>query len=124
MPTAIEFEISADELDRAADEAELLVTGLRDLFGPDVLSGGELTRLVETTIDVAERTSQTSATELRDLAGTCRTRAATCRQYADDVAAYNNLVEAWRRERNALPPGEPIPRRPTPPASPPSWVEL
>lgn len=124
MPTAAEFDQSALELDRAAEDTDSLVGGARDLFGPTVLSGGELTRLVDTTLDVAERTTQSSAIELRDLAAECRSRAETCRRFAADVAAYNNLVETWHVERNALPPGEPPPRRPTRPLPPASWVEL
>ena len=124
MPTAGEFEQSAVELDRAAEDTDSLVGGARDLFGPTVLSGGELTRLVETTIDVAERTTQSSAIELRDLAAECRARAVTCRRYAADVAIYNDLVETWHDERNDLPPGEAPPRRPTRPLPPASWVEI
>lgn len=124
MPTASEFDLSALELDRTAEDAESLISGARDLFGPAVLSGGELTRLVDTTIDVAERTSHSTAAELRGLAADCRTRAATCRLYAEEIATYNDLVEAWRTEVDALPPGEAPPRRPTQPVRPSSWVDI
>lgn len=124
MPTAAEFEQSALELDRAAGDTDTLASGARELFGPAVLSGGELTRLVDTTLDVAERTTQSSAIELRDLAAECRSRAETCRRFAADVAAYNDLVETWWFERNALPPGEAPPRRPERPLPSASWVEI
>lgn len=124
MATATEFEQSALELDRAAEDAETLMSGVRDLFGPQVMSGGELSRLVETTIDVAERTTSSAALELRELADDCRSRAATCRQYADDLAAYNDQLDVWNQERNELPPGEAPPRRPTRPLRPAYWVEL
>ncbi len=124
MPTASEFEQSALELDRAAEDTESLVAGARELFGENVLSGGGLSRLVESTIDVTERTTTSTAAELRELANECRSRASECRAYAAELAAYNEQLEAWQRERNALPPGVAPPRRPTRPSRPASWVEI
>ena len=97
MPTADEFDRAAASFDRAAAKAETLLGSTRGLFGSDTMRDGLLPLLVDVTIDTTERNTLAIAAELHDQADTCRQRAAACRAYTEQLAAYHRDIERWGR---------------------------
>ncbi len=117
MPTADQFEAAARRFADLADDLDTLLASTPSHLGPDTLIGGRLTLVADLTIDTAMATAVHAGRRVRELAGSCRRRAAICRSHAADVDAY--LRELQRFQSGEVPMARPIrPRRPA------TWVEI
>jgi len=136
MPTQSEFEGAAGEFDRSATHVDELFRGPRQLLDEGVLVGGMLTLELNLLFEHLRAMLSRRADELRDLAATCRSRAEACaahqaalRAFGTATDAYEGELRRWAMQSEAhdrwpslvAPPG-PVPRPPTAPSTPPSWV--
>ncbi len=139
MPTETEFEQARARFEAAAEETDQALVPVRQANGRDVLTGGRLTTDVDDFIDTTGAELDGVATELRQLATVCATRAEECRQAEAALTAYLNDLEEYRqaeaehRQQGIPGPGEqgggapsPVDRgsAPTPPPAPPDYVEF
>ena len=138
MPTQTDFERAAGEIDRSAAQFEELFTGpsrlLSSVIGLGGLLSSELNGLFAHVRVVLDR----HASELRDLAATCRSRATASAAYQSELRAFEAASDAYQgelrrwttlsdahdREPTIVPsPGPP----PIPPGSPPvapEWTSV
>jgi hypothetical protein len=136
MPTQREFEQAADDLQRAAARLDELFTAPRQLLQRGVTIGGRFSDDLRTLFDHVNATFDRHATELRDLAGTCRARAEECAAHRSQWRAYHEARERYESELRQWyaradvyadaptlvdPPG-PLPVAPLEPDPPPAWL--
>lgn len=131
MPTASEFDMAAAKFDQAADMLHQLPNAPKAHFGPDVLTGGVLTDQVRDTIVELTDVSAQTAILAEDRAETCRARADECRrhqalkdQYSDALTIYEENLRLYNQAVAAGATTAEPPIAPTPPPTPPAWVEL
>ncbi len=143
MPTETEFEQARARFEAAAEETDQVLVPVRRANGPEVLTGGRLTADIDDFIDTTGAELDGVATELRQLATVCATRAEECRQAEAALTAYLNDLEEYRRAEaehrqeelagTGQQPGggasSPVDRGPAPtppqkPPTPPDYVEF
>ncbi len=118
MPTASDFDLAAEQFERAATDAARWADGARSHFGAETLSGGVLTAVCRQAVDAAEATAAATADQLTEKAALCRRRAAQVRAYESAFADYRTAHRAWRAALDDLVDGAapgPAPRPPTKP---------
>lgn len=118
MPTAHQFDLAARTFDGVAEDLDTLLAATPGHLGPDTLSGGTLTLVAELTISTVIATASSAGQLVRDLADTCRRRAAVCRTHAAEIVAYESALRHFEAS------GSPASARPTRPRRPASWVEV
>jgi hypothetical protein len=136
VPTAAEFDEAAARLEASADEARTVTEPVRSQFDVGVLFGGTLTSSINALVETDEASTAAGAVVLEDHAAECRRRAEVCRQYTEDLAAYDrsyrryqNELSRWREDDAAFQadptaghPGR-RPRAPIRPLQPAAWAE-
>lgn len=138
MPTEREFLDAAQLFDNAGGEVSDVPSLVAGAFGPDVVTGGQLTLEIDALITQTTGACGADNGSLDELARICRERAEVVAQYAANMATYatrlRNHDYAYNRwlgdvrdweddpEINRHPGHRPRP--PYRPTKPSSWVEI
>jgi len=136
MPSQNDFERAAGVFARSADHIDELLTDPRRLLGEGVVRGGLLSIELNMLFDEARGTLDRHATELRDLALTCRDRAYACAAYQSQLRSFEAASddyqtelrrwaatsEAHEQEPSVIASPGPRPTPPAAPAVPPQWM--
>jgi hypothetical protein len=138
MPTQTEFERAAGEFDRSAAHVDELFDGPRRLLDGGVLVGGLLTLELHQLFDHVHGALARRADELRDLAATCRNRAAACAAHQAVLQVFDTATDVYEGDRrqwmlradahdqepHRFPSPGPAPRPPEAPLAPPDWISV
>lgn len=127
MPTVGDFTRAAALLEDAGAQARTLISPVRAAMGPEVLTGGALSRSTDSTIAARTGDAHAVAAELFRLATECRLRAAAVATAAAEAAAYADAMVQYdaRRELHVRSPQAwSAPRPPSAPPAPPSWADF
>ncbi|GIH07659.1 hypothetical protein Rhe02_57260 [Rhizocola hellebori] len=126
MPFAEDYDVAANALEAAAQEAASMMESARAALGTGVMVGGQLTRLVTDELDAAAGILDQVSSELTELVATCRERAEICRQaqadqhtYAASYTRYQADLRDWQDHHGTR---EPAPEPPTAPEAAPAWA--
>ena len=98
MPTQSDFERVAGEFDRSAAQFEELFTEPSRLLSSDIVLGGLLTSELNVLFAHVRVVLDRHASELRDLAAACRSRAAASAAYQSQLRAFEAASDAYQGE--------------------------
>ena len=98
MPTQTDFERAARDFDRSAVQFEELFTEPSRLLGSGVVLGGLLTSELNVLFAHVRVVLDRHASELRDLAATCRARASALAAFQSQLRAFEAASDAYQGE--------------------------